>query len=1218
MDIFIENIPSNATREQLKIAIANIIHGPEYRVHSPTPMNLDITIFRKPRKNGTKCGVVTLPSVAVANQFLATHGPSSTQSIFVGLRLLFKRSNKPPRSNIVEEVRRMPYIDPRIVEEQELRSQELLSHQVKIACLQFGWECRDNVFSVEWEKSQADGVLGDMVYNDERREFRIYMDGTDRVHIAVIHIAQIASVGSNVDGTHPVICFSLRQPPTFESDSPRHTSEGLGQNLIEKLLGLNLFDIKPPKRRRHAFFHQSHASTAMYTSSAIRIVCKSRADLQTFRSLCGEAHVRLDNSVPSAEYRRLFSEEVQTQFTEWLKTLSWKIAFQLESIVRKLLADPTELLLCRGRIERMISDEGEPYMIAFLRYFATPLTAWFWYDEEEDEDRPFAGSVDELFAQCASSFVLPTKKALRPAAIDPDNLFDCLHVTISPTRMQLDGPYPERSNRVMRSYPHNHDSFLRVSFVEESKLQIRLDPEVDGRAFIKARFGNFLHEGLIIGGRKFNFLAYSQSALKEHAVWFVKDFITPEGVPVTAQSIIASLGDFTRPDPQLVYCPARYAARISQAFTATDSSTEVEAEEIFRDEDILDPTGRWNFTDGVGTISREMAIAVWKELRKKRRKARRSTTYPRAFQVRFQGSKGMLSVDHRLEGKVITLRPSMIKFEAPESTNIEIARAFDKPGPFYLNRPLIMILEQLGVPYETFEALQDRAVRDAQNAVRSLARGARLLEAYGLGASFKLTSVMLSLDKMGIDPPTDDVFYQRMMDFAVNHVLRELKHHARIPVKDAWNLVGVADIHGYLNEGEVFIHVVPTDGQQPFFFEGQTLITRSPTIHPGDVQVARAIGAPPPDSPFANETLRNCVVFSTKGSRPLPACLGGGDLDGDVYCATMLPELRPRTTYEPARYTPALKKLLDRPSTMHDVADFVTEYLYSDSLGLIAIQWLLIADQSTQGIFDNDCMLLSDLHSDAVDYPKNGNPVSLQRIPKLKMRAKPDWNAPETVTSLDPSKYYQSQRAIGRLFRAIDLPAVHVINDAEREQRRRLRRTGQNANPDLDEIINNFHAADPLEDDEVTVAVYERVMDFIAAGRHDDDLISELWELFQQYTSQLHSICTSHTLSNKRGAMLTEEEVIIGTIVAKCSQPRKRKDLMSTMRERTATLAQEVGLQIEGDEGTLPYKSLERAWVAYRIANLEDDRFGARSFGWVALGEVFDAIKKIEESEGYF
>ena len=124
---------------------------------------------------------------------------------------------------------------------------------------------------------------------------------------------------------------------------------------------------------------------------------------------------------------------------------------------------------------------------------------------------------------------------------------------------------------------------------------------------------------------------------------------------------------------------------------------------------------------------------------------------------------------------------------------------------------------------------------------------------------------MLSLHKLGVGPLTGDKFWQRMMDFAVNHVLRDLKQHARIPVPGGWNIVGVADVHGYLKEGEVFGRIVPSDGSKAIYLEGPTLVTRSPTIHPGDVQVAWGIGRPPPGSPFEVQDLRNTLVFSTKG-----------------------------------------------------------------------------------------------------------------------------------------------------------------------------------------------------------------------------------------------------------------------------------------------------------------------------------------------------------------
>lgn len=78
--------------------------------------------------------------------------------------------------------------------------------------------------------------------------------------------------------------------------------------------------------------------------------------------------------------------------------------------------------------------------------------------------------------------------------------------------------------------------------------------------------------------------------------------------------------------------------------------------------------------------------------------------------------------------------------------------------------------------------------------------------------------------------------------------------------------------------------------------------------------------------------------FPNTGDRPLPSCLGGGDLDGDLYNLIPLedpdfPELslfKPDKDSSPANYDPAPKKMLDRPSNMLDVADFVMEYISSD------------------------------------------------------------------------------------------------------------------------------------------------------------------------------------------------------------------------------------------------------------------------------------------------
>jgi len=76
-----------------------------------------------------------------------------------------------------------------------------------------------------------------------------------------------------------------------------------------------------------------------------------------------------------------------------------------------------------------------------------------------------------------------------------------------------------------------------------------------------------------------------------------------------------------------------------------------------------------------------------------------------------------------------------------------------------------------------------------------------------------------------------------------------------------------------------------------------------------------------------------CTPLLSAGRRPLPSCLGGGDLDGDEYNLIPLndlPRFKPTRQEPPAKYDKAPRKTLDRHSTMDDVANFVIEYINSD------------------------------------------------------------------------------------------------------------------------------------------------------------------------------------------------------------------------------------------------------------------------------------------------
>lgn len=60
------------------------------------------------------------------------------------------------------------------------------------------------------------------------------------------------------------------------------------------------------------------------------------------------------------------------------------------------------------------------------------------------------------------------------------------------------------------------------------------------------------------------------------------------------------------------------------------------------------------------------------------------------------------------------------------------------------------------------------------------------------------------------------------------------------------------------------------------YMEGDIMISRSPTVHPGDARMVRAVGQlNPATAPSGLRALRNCVVFSCQGMRvvlSVPQC----------------------------------------------------------------------------------------------------------------------------------------------------------------------------------------------------------------------------------------------------------------------------------------------------------------------------------------------------------
>ncbi len=133
-----------------------------------------------------------------------------------------------------------------------------------------------------------------------------------------------------------------------------------------------------------------------------------------------------------------------------------------------------------------------------------------------------------------------------------------------------------------------------------------------------------------------------------------------------------------------------------------------------------------------------------------------------------------------------------------------------------------MILEDRGVGVEAFMALQDEAIADARTAHDSIDQLYKILMVHGLGTPYRLAKIVKKLTALGLDlrhPDSRNIlnspFLNRVIHCAVNTVLHDIKHSARIPVPNSYKLVGVADegpayvAQGYpdvytLQEGEIY------------------------------------------------------------------------------------------------------------------------------------------------------------------------------------------------------------------------------------------------------------------------------------------------------------------------------------------------------------------------------------------------------------------------------
>jgi RNA-dependent RNA polymerase len=125
-------------------------------------------------------------------------------------------------------------------------------------------------------------------------------------------------------------------------------------------------------------------------------------------------------------------------------------------------------------------------------------------------------------------------------------------------------------------------------------------------------------------------------------------------------------------------------------------------------------------------------------LQKGRKNFARLRNVPSAFQFRLGGAKGMVVQDPTIQGKVVRIRPSQKKFDAPTNLTFDVQATSGAPKALYLNRPLIALLEFLGADSRRIIELQRDDIRKAQSVLSSFTNASKFVQQRGMGGSFHL------------------------------------------------------------------------------------------------------------------------------------------------------------------------------------------------------------------------------------------------------------------------------------------------------------------------------------------------------------------------------------------------------------------------------------------------------------------------------------------------
>lgn len=569
MNIFVRDVPAHITDRELRASF----------IQPLSDNGADDFHCQHPR--GKPFAFITILNVSAAQRFLSHYGvseyasktPRLNKGPLCGGRLLRCQSshNRPTEFEIKalmhEASKRLAESVVTVAQDSKQTRKFDVS---RLSCGMWDYDERSQLTFVSHFSLNKPGRI---IFGKREMILLLGDFGTDQVRMDVSYYS-CDNIAINEDRSNPTLTFTLRHSPKFYKVRGEDVLEA---SLRALTLGPDAAGNPSIEKERVLGFDDAHHNIAgacrvyQVRLSASNMIPRVRGLLASSAKMPTHMGLTTSFQYPKITFERAYRRlENQLTDTALYGKLPFQIKFQMDRMARNGYLSPLKVIEMLPTVRQVFEElktETEK-ALEIVSHALRQLTRSLPVPGPDTYEQYTADSLSATFVDLTDSY--DSRAPNNPyELVKRHQHINLVHrIVITPTRISLEGPDPEPTNRVLRRYPEHTDHFARVVFCDEDGGSVRYDPKALQKLIYDKRFRAILAKPIVVAGMGYDFFGFSHSALRNHSCWFMAPIPT-RGTLFYASLVLKELGNF-----EMIRTPAKCAARIGQNFTVTGSKAQ--------------------------------------------------------------------------------------------------------------------------------------------------------------------------------------------------------------------------------------------------------------------------------------------------------------------------------------------------------------------------------------------------------------------------------------------------------------------------------------------------------------------------------------------------------------------------------------------------------------------------------------------------------------------